>query len=166
MLRRDFGCSLYSIWMVVKSRAPERIPPAHARHADRIQPSSCRYGRLAARIGDKFWSAPEKRLVRATIYKKEKGAADGHSAKGKSDGEIGLRYVTEKEAARWRCRSGCHAAGMVKIHTDRGVLAYIAADEGVPWRRDTRQENRARPKSKRRHRCRTFVWPSNSGPIS
>ena len=34
-------------------------------------------GKLTARIGDKFWSAPEKRLVRATIYKKEKGAGDG-----------------------------------------------------------------------------------------
>ena len=36
--------------------------------------------KLTARIGDKFWSAPEKRLVRATIYKKEKGAGDGDSA--------------------------------------------------------------------------------------
>ena len=45
-------------------------------------------GKLTARIGDKFWSAPEKRLVRATIYKKEKGADDGDSAKGKSDEKI------------------------------------------------------------------------------
>jgi hypothetical protein len=55
-------------------------------------------GKLTARIGDKFWSPPEKRLVRATIYKKGKGADDGDSAKGKSDEKIGLRYATEKEA--------------------------------------------------------------------
>lgn len=55
-------------------------------------------GKLTARIGDKFWSPPEKRLVRATIYKKGKGADDGDSAKGKRDEKIGLRYATEKEA--------------------------------------------------------------------
>jgi hypothetical protein len=60
-------------------------------------------GKLTARIGDKFWSPPEKRLVRATTY--GKGA-------GKSDEKIGLRYATEKEAGtlavpQWlprRCR--------------------------------------------------------------
>ena len=83
-------------------------------------------GKLTARIGDKFWSPPEKRLVRATIY--GKGADDGDSAKGKSDEKIGLRYATEKEAGtlavpQWR-------GSMVKIHTEHGVLAYIAADEG------------------------------------
>ena len=58
--------------------------------------------KVSARIGDKFWSPPEKRLVRATIYKKEKGAQDGESAKSKSDEKIGLRYATEKEAGRAR----------------------------------------------------------------
>jgi len=48
-------------------------------------------GELTARIGDRFWLPPEKRLVRATIYGK---GADG----GKSDERIRLRYATDKEA--------------------------------------------------------------------
>ena len=87
-------------------------------------------GKLAARIGDKFWSPPEKRLVRATIYKKGKGAGDGDSAKGKSDEKIGLRYATEKEAGTLAVPQWLPRGSMVKIHTERGVLAYIAADEG------------------------------------
>lgn len=87
-------------------------------------------GKLTARIGDKFWSAPEKRLVRATIYKKGKGADDGDSAKGKSDEKIGLRYATEKEAGTLAVPQWLPCGSMVKIHTEHGVLAYIAADEG------------------------------------
>jgi hypothetical protein len=80
-------------------------------------------GRLAARIGDKFWSPPEKRLVRATIYKK--GADDG-----KSDEGIRLRYATDKEAGTLAVPDWLPRGSMVKIHTEQGVLAYIAADEG------------------------------------
>ena len=87
-------------------------------------------GKLTARIGDKFWSAPEKRLVRATIYRKKKGAGDGDSAKGKSDEKIGLRYSSEKEAGTLAVPQWLPRGSMVKIHTERGVLAYIAADEG------------------------------------
>ena len=87
-------------------------------------------GKLTARIGDKFWSPPEKRLVRATIYKKGKGADDGDSAKGKSDEKIGLRYATEKEAGPLAVPQWPPRGSMVKIHTEHGVLAYIAADEG------------------------------------
>jgi hypothetical protein len=87
-------------------------------------------GKLTARIGDKFWSPPEKRLVRATIYKKEKGAHDGDSASGKSDEKIGLRYATEKEAGTLAVPQWLPRGSMVKIYTEHGVLAYIAADEG------------------------------------
>jgi hypothetical protein len=78
-------------------------------------------GKLAARIGDKFWSPSEKRLVRATIY--GKGA-------GKSDEKISLRYATEKEAGTLAVPQWLPRGSMVKIHTEHGVLAYIAADEG------------------------------------
>ena len=87
-------------------------------------------GKLTARIGDNFWSPPEKRLVRATIYKKGKGADDDDSAKGKSDEKIGLRYATEKEAGTLAVPQWLPRGSMVKIHTEHGVLAYIAADEG------------------------------------
>jgi hypothetical protein len=87
-------------------------------------------GKLTARIGDKFWSPPEKMLVRATIYKKEKDAHDGDSASGKSDEKIGLRYATEKEAGTLAAPQWLPRGSMVKIHTEHGVLAYIAADEG------------------------------------
>jgi hypothetical protein len=96
-------------------------------HADTDKES---LGKLTARIGDNFWSPPEKRLVRATIYKKEKGAQDGESAKGKSDEKIGLRYATEKEAGTLAVPQWLPRGSMVKIHTEHGVLAYIAADEG------------------------------------
>jgi len=86
--------------------------------------------KLTARIGDKFWSPPEKRLVRATIYKKGTGAEDGDSAKGKSDEKIGLRHATEKEAGTLAVPQWLPRGSMVKIHTEQGVLAYIAADEG------------------------------------
>jgi hypothetical protein len=80
-------------------------------------------GKLAARIGDEFWSAPEKRLVRATIYPK---GADG----GKSDEQIRLRYATDKQAGTLAVPDWLSRGSMVKIHTEQGVLAYIAADEG------------------------------------
>ena len=79
--------------------------------------------KLAARIGDKFWLPPEKRLVRATIYPK---GADG----GKSDETIRLRYATDKEAGTLAVPDWMPRGSMVKIHTEQGVLAYIAADEG------------------------------------
>jgi hypothetical protein len=79
--------------------------------------------KLTARIGDKFWSRPEKRLVRATIYPR---GADG----GKSDEKIRLRYATDKEAGTLAVPDWLPRGSMVKIHTERGVLAYIAADEG------------------------------------
>ena len=80
-------------------------------------------GKLSARIGDKFWSPPEKRLVRATIYAR---GADG----GKSDEKIRLRYATAKEAGTLAVPDWLPRGSMVKIHTEQGVLAYIAADEG------------------------------------
>ncbi|MET0223838.1 MAG: hypothetical protein ABW346_05630 [Terrimicrobium sp.] len=80
-------------------------------------------GELTARIGERFWLPPEKRLVRATIYGK---GADG----GKSDERIRLRYATDKEAGTLAVPDWLPRGSMVKIHTERGVLAYVAADEG------------------------------------
>lgn len=87
--------------------------------------------KLTAQLGDTFWSPPEKRLVRATIYKKGKGASDSNSEKGKSDEKIGLRYATAKEAGTLSVPQWLPRGSMVKIHTERGVLSYIAADEGT-----------------------------------
>lgn len=86
--------------------------------------------RLTTLIGDTFWSPPEKRLVRATIYKRGKGADDPDSAKGKSDEAIGLRHATEKEAGTLAVPNWLPRGSMVKIHTEKGVLSYVAADEG------------------------------------
>jgi hypothetical protein len=80
-------------------------------------------GKLTARIGERFWLPPEKRLVRAKIYGK---GADG----GVSDEKIRLRYATDKEAGTLAVPDWLPRGSMVKIHTERGVLAYIAADEG------------------------------------
>src|SRR5687768_15420928 len=88
-------------------------------------------GSLTAQLGNTFWSPPEKRLVRATIYKKGKGASDSNSEKGKSDEKIGLRYATAKEAGTLSVPQWLPRGSMVKIHTERGVLCYIAADEGT-----------------------------------
>lgn len=88
-------------------------------------------GKLTAQIGDTFWSAPEKRLVRATIYRKGKGASDSNSGKSKSDEKIGLRYATAKEAGTLAVPQWLPRGSMVKIHTERGVYSYIAADEGL-----------------------------------
>ena len=79
--------------------------------------------RLTAQIGDRFWLPPEKRLVRATIYPK---GADS----GKSDERIRLRYATDKEAGTLAVPDWLPRGSMVKIHTEEGVLAYIASDEG------------------------------------
>lgn len=54
--------------------------------------------RLTEKIGNKFWSVPEKRLVRATIYQKGEEADDGDSANGRSDGKLSLRHATENGA--------------------------------------------------------------------
>ena len=88
-------------------------------------------GRLTAQLGKTFWSPPEKRLVRATTFKKGKGASDSNSEKGKSDEKIGLRYATAKEAGTLAVPKWLPRGSMVKIHTEHGVLCYIAADEGT-----------------------------------
>ena len=79
--------------------------------------------KLTARIGDRFWLPPEKRLVRATIYPRSADA-------GKSDEKIRLRYASDKEAGTLAVPDWLPRGTMVKIHTERGVFAYIAADEG------------------------------------
>jgi hypothetical protein len=80
--------------------------------------SETNFGRLPRR----GWCGP-----RST---KKKKADDGDSAKGKSDEKIGLRYATEKEAGTLAVPQWLPRGSMVKIHTEHGVLAYIAADEG------------------------------------
>lgn len=87
-------------------------------------------GKLTGQLGKTFWSPPEKRLVRATIYKKGKDATDSASAKGQSDGKLGLRYASPKEAGTLAVPDWLPRGSMVKIHTEKGVLSYIAADEG------------------------------------
>jgi hypothetical protein len=87
--------------------------------------------RLTAKIGHTFWSKPEKRLVRATTYKKGKEASDSHSKQSKSDEKIGLRYATAKEAGTLAVPHWLPRGSMVKIQTQQGVYAYIAADEGI-----------------------------------
>ncbi|MDB6171555.1 MAG: hypothetical protein JWL59_866 [Chthoniobacteraceae bacterium] len=84
--------------------------------------------KLTTQVGETFWSAPEKRLVRATVYKKGKGDSD--SKNGKSDEKIGLRYATNQEAGTLAIPQWLPRGSMVKIHTEHGVLSYIAADEG------------------------------------
>ena len=78
-------------------------------------------GKLTARIGDKFWSPPEKRLVRATIY--GKGADDG-----KSDEKISLRYAHREGsrhasgaavAATWQHGENPHRAWRARLHRCR-----------------------------------------------
>jgi hypothetical protein len=86
--------------------------------------------KLTAKLGHTFWSAPEKRLVRATIYQKGKEGSGADSKKGKSDEKIGLRYATAKEAGTLAVPDWLPRGSMVKIHTDQGAFCYIAADEG------------------------------------
>src|SRR5262245_44071094 len=69
-------------------------------------------GKLTARIGDRFWLPPEKRLVRATIYGR---GADG----GKSDEGIRLRYASDKEAGTLAVPDWLPRGSMVKIHTEQ-----------------------------------------------
>ncbi|MGB8169733.1 MAG: hypothetical protein WCF18_19685 [Chthoniobacteraceae bacterium] len=85
---------------------------------------------LTSRIGTVFWSPPEKRLVRATTYKKGRQASDSGSAHNKGDERIGLRYASDKEAGTLAAPQWLPRGSMVKIHTEHGVLSYIAADQG------------------------------------
>ena len=121
-------------------------------------------GKLTARIGDKFWSAPRRGWCgpRST----RKGAGDGDSVKGKSDGKIGLRYASEKEAGTLAVPQWLPRGSMVKIHTERGVLAYIAADEGggVEARRAAKELGKT--EEQEAASVWTFVRLSNCGPIS
>jgi len=87
-------------------------------------------GKLVAHIGSAFWSAPEKRLVRATTYKKGKTGSDSDSKNSKGNEKIGLRYATAKEAGTLSVPDWLPRGSMVKIYTEHGVYAYIAADEG------------------------------------
>jgi hypothetical protein len=87
-------------------------------------------GKLTAKLGHTFWSAPDKRLVRATTYKKGKEAAGADSKQSKSNEKIGLRYATAKEAGTLAVPDWLSRGSMVKIFTEQGVFCYIAADEG------------------------------------
>lgn len=86
--------------------------------------------KLTAKLGHTFWSAPDKRLVRATTYKKGKDAVGSDSQQSKSDEKIGLRYATAKEAGTLAVPDWLPRGSMVKIFTEQGVFCYIAADEG------------------------------------
>jgi hypothetical protein len=86
---------------------------------------------LAIKIGDTFWSGPDKRLVRATTYKKGKEGAGSDSQEGRSNEKIGLRYATAREAGTLAVPDWLPRGSMVKIHTEQGVFCYIAADEGA-----------------------------------
>jgi hypothetical protein len=86
--------------------------------------------KLVAKVGSAFWSSPEKRLVRATVYQKGGAASDANSRKGKSDEAIGLLYASKEKAGTLAVPRWLPRGSMVKIHTQQGVLSYIAADEG------------------------------------
>lgn len=87
-------------------------------------------GKLVAQIGRTFWSPPDKRLVRATTYKRGEDAPDSNSRHGKTDESIGLRYATLKEAGTLAVPQWLPRGSMVKIQTQEGVYACIAADKG------------------------------------
>jgi hypothetical protein len=103
-------------------------------------------GKLAAKIGDTFWSGPDKRLVRATTYPKGKVGSGSDSQKSKCDEKIGLRYVTAKEAGTLAVPDWLPRGSMVKIQTEQGVYAYIAADEGsdVESRKASKESGKTR----------------------
>ena len=86
--------------------------------------------KLIAKIGNTFWSPPEKWLVRATTYQKGKEGSGADSKKGMSDEKVGLRYATAKEAGTLAVPDWLPRGSMVKIYTEEGVYCYIAADEG------------------------------------
>ena len=86
--------------------------------------------KLVAKLGSAFWSPPEKRLVRATVYGKGKAGDDPQSRKGKSDEHIGLLYACKETAGTLAVPQWLPRGSMVKIHTQDGVLSFIAADEG------------------------------------
>ena len=102
--------------------------------------------KLTAKIGKTFWSAPEKRLVRATTYKKGANSSDSYSAKGKSDEKIGLKYATAKEAGTLAVPQWLPRGSMVKLHTLDGLYSYVAADQGrgVETRKAARELGRTR----------------------
>jgi hypothetical protein len=102
-------------------------------------------GKLAAKIGKTFWSAPDKRLVRATTYTKGKGAGDSDSQQSKSNEKIGLRYATAKEAGTLAVPDWLPRGSMVKIHTEQVAFCYIAADEGtaVESRKSAKQSGKS-----------------------
>jgi len=85
---------------------------------------------LVSKLGAAFWSPPEKRLVRATIYQKGRNGSDTNSKKGKSDEHIGLLYATKDTSGTLAVPDWLPRGSMVKIHTQGGVLSFIAADEG------------------------------------
>ncbi len=87
-------------------------------------------GRLTEKIGHTFWSAPDKRLVRATVYKKGSDGAGVDAPQNKSNEKISLRYASAKEAGTLAVPDWLPRGSMVKIHTEQGAFCYIAADEG------------------------------------
>ena len=101
--------------------------------SDRVlsaEPDKDALTKLTAKLGHTFWSPPEKRLVRATTYKKGKEGSGSDSKQSKSDDKIGLRYATAKEAGTLAVPKWLPRGSMVKIHTEQGAYCYIAADEG------------------------------------
>lgn len=102
--------------------------------------------KLTDQLGGKYWSPPEKRLVRATIYKKGREAGDRQSGQGQSDGKCSLRYASATEAGTLAVPAWLPRGSMVKMHTNDGVRSWIAADEGsgVDRRSAARKEGKTR----------------------
>jgi len=85
---------------------------------------------LTARLGNRIWSAPERRLVRATIYKMGRAGADSNTKSKKSNEKIRLRYATAKEVGTVAAPYWLPRGSLVRLQTNQGKLLFIAADIG------------------------------------
>lgn len=83
------------------------------------------------RLGERIWSKPERRMVRATVYHSGKGAPDSNSKHKKSSDKVPLRYGSLKEVGTVAGPSWLAHGSLVKVPTRQGSYLFIAADYGA-----------------------------------
>ena len=85
---------------------------------------------LEKRLGNRIWTSPEKRLVRATIYEIDTKGADSNSQARKGNEKVRLRYASEKEVGTVSAPSWLPRGSVVRMKGKQGYYVFVAADVG------------------------------------
>ena len=115
-LMKGFSISLLALFICKLSWAQE--------------PGSQQFRDLERLLGNRMWTSPEKRMVRATIYRIGSKGADSNSQARKGNEKVRLRYASEKEVGTVSAPSWLPRGSVVRMKGKQGYYVFVAADVG------------------------------------